>query len=96
MEMLVRSAVTHEESTRMLREFVTEQMLGRLAAGMDTADRASADNRDRRRRGGADPAAVPDRIDRMTRYPAPSEGEIVDGWPLSHAHSYENKGDHGW
>jgi hypothetical protein len=43
MVMLVRSAVTHEESTRMLREFVTEQMLGRLAAGMDTADRASAD-----------------------------------------------------
>ena len=40
MVMLVRSAVTHEESTRMLREFVTEQVLGRLAAGMDTADRA--------------------------------------------------------
>ena len=40
MVMLVRSAVTHEESTRMLREFVTEQVLGRLAAAMDTPDRA--------------------------------------------------------
>ena len=33
MLILVRSAVTHEESTRMLREFVTEQVLGRLADG---------------------------------------------------------------
>ena len=40
MVMLVRSAVTHEESTRLLREFVTEQVLGRLAAAMDTPDRA--------------------------------------------------------
>ena len=39
MVMLVRSAVTHEESTRMLREFVSEQILGRLAATMDTPDR---------------------------------------------------------
>ena len=40
MLILVRSAVTHDESTRMLREFVTEQVLGRLAAAMDTPDRA--------------------------------------------------------
>jgi AcrR family transcriptional regulator len=40
MVMLVRSAVTHEESTRMLREFVTEQILGRIAAAVDTPDRA--------------------------------------------------------
>ena len=39
MLMLVRSAVTHDESTRMLREFVTEQVLGRLAAAMDSPDR---------------------------------------------------------
>ena len=39
MLILVRSAVTHEESTRMLRDFVTEQVLGRLAAAMDTPDR---------------------------------------------------------
>ena len=40
MVMLVRSAVTHDESTRMLREFITEHVLGRLAAAMDTPDRA--------------------------------------------------------
>ncbi|MEP6560445.1 MAG: TetR/AcrR family transcriptional regulator [Nakamurella sp.] len=39
MVILVRSAVTHEESTRMLREFVTAQVLGPLAAAMQTPDR---------------------------------------------------------
>jgi len=39
MVILVRSAVTHEESTRMLREFVTAQVLGPLAAAMETPDR---------------------------------------------------------
>jgi len=39
MVILVRSAVTHEESTRMLREFVTSQVLGPLAAAMETPDR---------------------------------------------------------
>ena len=80
----------------MLREFVTEQMLGQAGRGDGHGGSRLRGPRDRRRRGGADPAAVPDRIDRMTRYPAPSEGEIVDGWPLSHAHSHENKSDHGW
>ena len=36
---LVRSAVTHDESTRMLREFITAQVLGPLAAAMETPDR---------------------------------------------------------
>jgi predicted RNA-binding Zn ribbon-like protein len=31
---LVRSAVTHEESARMFREFITEQLVGRIAAGL--------------------------------------------------------------
>jgi AcrR family transcriptional regulator len=31
---LVRSAVSHEDSARMLREFVTEQVLGRIAAAV--------------------------------------------------------------
>ncbi|MET0866316.1 MAG: TetR family transcriptional regulator [Nakamurella sp.] len=39
MVILVRSAVTHDESTRMLREFVTAQVLGPLAAAMQTPDR---------------------------------------------------------
>jgi AcrR family transcriptional regulator len=38
MVILVRSAVSHDESTRMLREFVTAQVLGPLAAAMDTPD----------------------------------------------------------
>jgi len=32
---LLRSAVTHEESARMFREFITEQLLGRIAAAVD-------------------------------------------------------------
>ena len=32
---LIRSAVSHEESARMLREFMTEQVLGRVAAALD-------------------------------------------------------------
>lgn len=41
MIILVRSAVSHEESTRLLREFVTEQVLGRLIGAMtDASDRA--------------------------------------------------------
>lgn len=40
MIILVRSAVSHEESTRLLREFVTGQVLGRLTGTMDTPDRA--------------------------------------------------------
>jgi len=41
MIILVRSAVSHEESTRLLREFVTEQVLGRLVGAMsDAPDRA--------------------------------------------------------
>ena len=39
MVILVRSAVTHEESTRLLRESVTAQVLGPLAAAMETPDR---------------------------------------------------------
>lgn len=31
---LVRAAVTHEESARMFREFITEQLLGRVAAAV--------------------------------------------------------------
>lgn len=40
MVILVRSAVTHEESTRLLREFISERVLGPLAAAMETPDRA--------------------------------------------------------
>jgi Tetracyclin repressor-like, C-terminal domain len=40
MIILVRSAVSHEESTRLLREFVTGQVLGRLARVVDAPDRA--------------------------------------------------------
>ncbi len=40
MIILVRSAVSHDESTRLLREFVTEQVLGRLVATLDAPDRA--------------------------------------------------------
>jgi AcrR family transcriptional regulator len=41
MIILVRSAVSHDESTRLLRAFVTEQVLGRLMGAMsDTPDRA--------------------------------------------------------
>ena len=40
MIILVRSAVSHEESTRLLREFVTGQVLGRLTGTMDAPDRA--------------------------------------------------------
>ena len=39
MIILVRSAMTHEESTRMLREFISSQVLGRLAAAVDAPDR---------------------------------------------------------
>jgi AcrR family transcriptional regulator len=35
---LVRSAMTHEESTRMLREFISSQVLGRIAAAVDAPD----------------------------------------------------------
>jgi AcrR family transcriptional regulator len=44
MIMLVRSAMTHDESTRMLREFISSQILGRIAAAValpDSALRAS-------------------------------------------------------
>jgi AcrR family transcriptional regulator len=40
MIILVRSAVSHEESTRLLRDFVTEQILGRLSGTIDSPDRA--------------------------------------------------------
>ena len=40
MIILVRSAVSHEESTVLLRDFVTGQVLGRLVAAMDAPDRA--------------------------------------------------------
>ena len=36
---LVRSAMTHDESTRMLREFISSQVLGRIAATVDAPDR---------------------------------------------------------
>jgi len=39
MIMLVRSAVTHDESNRMLREFITSQVLGPIAAAVDSTDR---------------------------------------------------------
>jgi AcrR family transcriptional regulator len=32
---MIRSAVSHEESARMLREFITEQLLARVAAVLD-------------------------------------------------------------
>jgi AcrR family transcriptional regulator len=32
---LIRSAVSHDESARMFREFITEQLLGRVAAALD-------------------------------------------------------------
>jgi AcrR family transcriptional regulator len=35
---LMRSAVTHEESARMFREFVTEQLLGKVAAAVGAPD----------------------------------------------------------
>ena len=35
---LVRSAVSHEESARVMREFITEQLLARLAAAVDRPD----------------------------------------------------------
>jgi len=35
---LMRSAVTHEESARMFREFVTEQLLGKVAAALGAPD----------------------------------------------------------
>jgi AcrR family transcriptional regulator len=35
---LIRSAVSHEDSARMLREFLTEQLLGRLAAAVELPD----------------------------------------------------------
>ncbi len=40
MIILVRSAVSHEESTVLLRDFVTEQVLGRLSVVLGGADRA--------------------------------------------------------
>ena len=39
MIILVRSAVTHDESNRMLREFITSQVLGPIAAAVDSTDR---------------------------------------------------------
>jgi AcrR family transcriptional regulator len=36
---LVRSAMTHDESTRMLREFISSQVLGRIAAAVNAPDR---------------------------------------------------------
>lgn len=39
MIILVRSAVTHAESNRMLREFISSQVLGRIAAVMEAPDR---------------------------------------------------------
>jgi AcrR family transcriptional regulator len=35
---LLRSAVTHEESARMFREFMTEQLVGRVAAALGRPD----------------------------------------------------------
>jgi AcrR family transcriptional regulator len=40
MIILVRSAMTHDESTRMLREFISSQILGRIAAAVDLPDSA--------------------------------------------------------
>ncbi|GAA1998114.1 TetR family transcriptional regulator [Microbacterium pumilum] len=40
MVILVRSAMTHDESNRMLRQFITSQVLGRIAAAVDAPDRA--------------------------------------------------------
>ena len=40
MIILVRSAVSHDESTRLLREYVTDQVLGRLVGAIDAPDRA--------------------------------------------------------
>ncbi|GAA1962571.1 TetR family transcriptional regulator [Microbacterium deminutum] len=39
MIILVRSAMTHDESNRMLREFISRQVLGRIAAAVDAPDR---------------------------------------------------------
>ena len=33
---LIRSAVTHEEATRMLREFLTREVFGRVVAGIES------------------------------------------------------------
>jgi AcrR family transcriptional regulator len=35
---LIRSAVSHDESARMLREFLTEALVGRVAAALDRPD----------------------------------------------------------
>ena len=35
---LIRSAVSHEESARMFREFMTEQLVGRIAAALGRPD----------------------------------------------------------
>jgi AcrR family transcriptional regulator len=39
MIILIRSAMTHDESNRMLREFISSQILGRIAAAVDAPDR---------------------------------------------------------
>jgi hypothetical protein len=84
MVILVRSAVSHEESTVLLRRFVTDQLLGRLVGEIAAPDpelraslvgsqliglvmarfivRVEPLDGDR-----ADPAAVPDRPDRLSR-----------------------------
>jgi AcrR family transcriptional regulator len=35
---LIRSAVSHEDSARMIREFISEQLLARVAAALDRPD----------------------------------------------------------
>jgi AcrR family transcriptional regulator len=39
MIILIRSAMTHDESNRMLREYISSQVLGRIAAAVDAPDR---------------------------------------------------------
>ena len=93
MIILIRSAMTHDESNRMLREFISSQVLGRIAAAVDAPDRELRASligepdrrpghgqvhrpggttrvrrsRDRGRGDRADPSAVPDRVDRLSR-----------------------------
>ncbi|HYJ50649.1 MAG TPA: TetR family transcriptional regulator [Microbacterium sp.] len=40
MIILIRSAMTHDEATRMLREFISSQVLGRIAGAVDASDGA--------------------------------------------------------
>jgi AcrR family transcriptional regulator len=48
---LIRSAVTHQEATRMLREFLTREIFGRVMKGLASADGRDDDHE--RGRGGA-------------------------------------------